>query len=590
MRLIHTTTLELREFFDSQVPRYAILSHTWEDDEISLQEMEQRLPSLASKRGYHKIMDACRQAQDDRLDWIWIDTCCIDKKSSAELTEAINSMFQWYKRSEVCYAYLSDWEPPTTRSDETNFENCRWFTRGWTLQELIAPSSVIFYDRTWARRGDKSPSSLGKTIQHITGIPQEALDLDSSGASFSVAQKMSWAAERKTTRVEDMAYCLLGLFDINMPMMYGEGTKAFYRLQEQICKKTIDLTIFAWNPSNDAGQRLPLFASSPADFDLRPRQDKVEPADISTDETVIPDLLYSVISEYSITNNGLRVDGSLARVHENRVRGTDCWEGQYYFELGLLQRRRMDRWERFSIGILLQKCGPARFFRKASRVTLVPITSLGHASRTLIQKHESKFFIDVELPSKACRLALPAWGSLNTDPIYVFRLGPDVVIKQVIPSTHWDLENRIFYSQRGFRACVFALLLKIRLPGIAVKHPVIIALNQFEHHAYLFDGLLAGPDLGNWFLQSIASPTLPMWSDFMTKIDSEKLIIRGLAPDTIRVIKDERVFTIKANITYSLDDGIAALQAQLGDGYNYNPSVISLSIDELDLGVPLSCT
>ncbi|KAM7184619.1 Heterokaryon incompatibility protein (HET) domain containing protein [Naviculisporaceae sp. PSN 640] len=587
MRLINTSTLALKEFFDSEVPNYAILSHTWDDDEVSLHEMEQQLPSLASRRGHQKIKQACRLAQDDQLDWIWLDTCCIDKKSSAELTEAINSMFQWYKRSQVCYAYLSDWDPPSAPGDDTNFSLCRWFTRGWTLQELVAPSSVIFYDRTWAKRGDKSPRSLGKTIQYITGIPLEVLDGRLSPASFSVAQKMSWAAKRKTTRAEDMAYCLLGLFDINMPMIYGEGTKAFYRLQEQICKKTTDLTIFAWNSFNCDGGHSPLFASSPADFDLRLPQDEADPADISSADIVISDLLFSVIIEHNITNNGLRVEGSLARVHQNRVCGTDCWEGQYYFELGFLQRRRAKDWESFSIGILLQKCGPARFFRKVSHLTFVPITDLGHASRTLIQKHESKFFIDLEPAVLPYTPGLPAWNSLKTDPVYFFRLGPGVVIKHVIPSTHWDLENRVFFSQPGFRACVFALLLKIPLPGIDVKHPVVIALNQFEPHAYLFDGLLAVPGLGNWFLQSIASPALPIWSDFMTKIDSEKLVNRGLPPNTIRVVKERRVFVIKANISHALDDGIIAFQTQISDRYYryyYKVSVISLSIEESKLG------
>lgn len=168
-------------------------------------------------------------------------SCCVDQSSSADLSEAINSMYKWYQKSAICYAFLSDL-PSSLELQQEAFRQCRWWTRGWTLQELIAPSSVRFYDQNWRWYGNRS--DLAVEIKSITGISPRAYGRPLN--DFSVAKRMSWASRRTTTRTEDIAYCLLGLFDINMPLIYGEGDKAFLRLQEEICKTIPDLTIFAW--------------------------------------------------------------------------------------------------------------------------------------------------------------------------------------------------------------------------------------------------------------------------------------------------------------------------------------------------------
>ncbi|KAK0639127.1 hypothetical protein B0T16DRAFT_336794, partial [Cercophora newfieldiana] len=168
--------------------------------------------------------------------WFVPVTCCIDKSSNTELCQAINSMYRWYREAVVCYTYLAD-------VPERGFEESEWFDRGWTLQELIAPPLVVFFDAEWIRIGTKS--SMSATISAVTCIPQKIL-LTSNHADASVAQKMSWAAGRKTSVVEDRAYSLMGLFDISMPMIYGEGERAFVRLQEEILKMTDDLSIFVW--------------------------------------------------------------------------------------------------------------------------------------------------------------------------------------------------------------------------------------------------------------------------------------------------------------------------------------------------------
>ncbi|KAI4190564.1 MAG: hypothetical protein L6R41_000716 [Letrouitia leprolyta] len=260
MRLIHTSTLRPHNFYEQSIPPYAVLSHTWTDEEITLQELEQ--PSKHSQLGYAKVSTCCALALKEGWQYVWIDTCCIDKTSSAELSEAINSMYQWYKNAEVCYVYLVDvdWDPAIS-SDYGGFCRSRWFTRGWTLQELLAPASVVFYDRCWEEIGTRL--SLQTQISTATCIPVNNLK---EPARASVAAKMSWAAQRKTTRIEDIAYCLLGLFGVNMPLLYGEGSKAFMRLQEMILLNTSDESLFAWEWKNYSFGKIGILAHSPEVF------------------------------------------------------------------------------------------------------------------------------------------------------------------------------------------------------------------------------------------------------------------------------------------------------------------------------------
>ncbi|KAK0701555.1 heterokaryon incompatibility protein-domain-containing protein, partial [Apiosordaria backusii] len=241
MRLLNTRTLAFEQFFGHRPP-YAILSHTWEGEEVSHQDVRDRIPSLESRQGYRKIQQWCRIAAEQRFEWAWVDTCCIDKTNNAELTESINSMFRWYQQAAACFVYLSDL--PVDGELKTNLPNCRWFRRGWTLQELLAPSKVQFYDQAWNLRGTKDGFIF--RLESITGIPANVLTGHASIRQISIADRMSWAANRETTRSEDVAYCLLGIFDVNMPMIYGEGENAFRRLQEEIIRKSNDMTIFAW--------------------------------------------------------------------------------------------------------------------------------------------------------------------------------------------------------------------------------------------------------------------------------------------------------------------------------------------------------
>ena len=239
MRLLTTDSqIPTVELFVKDPPPYAILSHRWQDDEVTFQDISR--PDISQKmKGYEKLVTSCQMARKLGFKYLWMDTCCIDKTNSDELTEAINSMYRWYKQSGVCLAFLFDVE----KTDPESAAESKWFTRGWTLQELIAPTEVIFYNQKWQLCGTKT--SMAFQIRERTGIDEVVL-LTGNMDSIPVSRKMFWASSRETQRPEDEAYSLLGIFGINMPAIYGEGHRAFIRLQEEILKTTLDHSIFAW--------------------------------------------------------------------------------------------------------------------------------------------------------------------------------------------------------------------------------------------------------------------------------------------------------------------------------------------------------
>jgi len=304
MRLIKSSTFELEYFStDKFLPEYAILSHTWEEEEVLFADMEKG--TAAGKAGYRKLLYACTQAMADSLDYVWIDTCCIDKSSSAELSEAINSMYSWYQKARVCYVYMADFPAKVPALVDS-----RWFTRGWTLQELIAPSNLIFYSGDWAELGTKL--TLQSTLAERTGIDVGILTGEKGLESTSVARRMSWACNRETTRTEDEAYCLMGLFDVNMPMLYGEGSKAFIRLQEEIMKHSDDQSLFAWRDSSaDPESYHGLLAKSPKSFE--------------DTGNIVPYRDWELSAPFSLSNKGLRIDFHLSRYEQDLyVAALDC--------------------------------------------------------------------------------------------------------------------------------------------------------------------------------------------------------------------------------------------------------------------------
>ena len=215
---------------------YAILSHRWGPDEVTYRDIENG--TAQTKAGYRKLQFCAERVAHDGISYFWIDTCCIDKTSSAELSEAINSMYKWYQNATECYVYMADVSVMghngvslAQTAWRSAFQSSTWFMRGWTLQELIAPTVVKFFSTEGEWLGDKS--SLEQQIHDVTGVPVEALRGNIS--QFDVQERLSWAAHRQTTLEEDAIYCLLGLVDIHMPLIYGEGRqKALARLQREI--------------------------------------------------------------------------------------------------------------------------------------------------------------------------------------------------------------------------------------------------------------------------------------------------------------------------------------------------------------------
>ncbi|KAI7240054.1 hypothetical protein KC330_g1533 [Hortaea werneckii] len=306
MRLLHRDaqgTYHLKEIADALEERYAVLSHRWypSGDILYGDLSKQHQSETRAKQGWRKLRYAVDQAERDGYRYVWIDTCCIDKTSSAELSEAINSMFFWYQQAQVCYAYLwdissecpqlsdarvpgeegegsggsdrdRDGQAPDADSESdvlqqwrVTFTKCSWFTRGWTLQELIAPSEVQFFGLDWNRIG--SSHHLLETIAARTLIDADLLRGRKKLERYSIAQRMSWAADRVTSRIEDRAYSLLGLFDVNIPLLYGEREKAFMRLQEEIIRRSNDESILAWGCDMSVDETPGrLLARSPSDF------------------------------------------------------------------------------------------------------------------------------------------------------------------------------------------------------------------------------------------------------------------------------------------------------------------------------------
>ncbi|KAK1486997.1 HET domain-containing protein [Colletotrichum abscissum] len=237
MKLLNCSTLRIEEMHWARKQElevkgistaYAILSHKWESDEDEVTFEDMASADIKSKKllGWSKIEKTCTEALKIGIGYAWIDTCCIDKRNLTELTEAIKSMFRWYAEAEICFAYLSD--------------------------ELIAPGKMEFYDKNWNAIGSRF--NLSRQIQMRTSVNAEILRHNSSThesiqdllAGIPVGRRMSWAADRKAKKEKDRAYSLLGIFGVSMPLRYGEGNRAFIRLQEEIIKETNDMSLFAW--------------------------------------------------------------------------------------------------------------------------------------------------------------------------------------------------------------------------------------------------------------------------------------------------------------------------------------------------------
>lgn len=421
MWLIDTSSLQLKEFQTCPIEQYAILSHRWQEREVTFEEFRVQSSNLPTSRpagrqqqqGLQKVRQFCLQTRVRGLKYAWVDTCCIDKRSSAELTESINSMFKWYANAKECYVYMSDvdlnntealsvpepvidsltdllkafpaTQKPIQRPDikpklhrsrlPEDFDRSSWFRRGWTLQELIAPSHALFFDTHWTYMGDKR--NLACRISQATGIDEDLLLAKRALAEYSVAQRMSWAAHRMTTRPEDIAYCLLGIFDVNMPLLYGEGKKAFLRLQEAIIQSSDDESIFAWTgiqPGSSGG----LLAPEPQAFSQAQHVEQVRSQ--------------SGQSSYSMTNKGLAIERDLIPVEVNT-----------YFMPLQCEMKCPDRYDvGMLLGLYLCRTEVDNLYQRVCYQTY----PLGFQTKALTQDQE--LIYDIFMRSRTCNGSCPS--------------------------------------------------------------------------------------------------------------------------------------------------------------------------------------
>lgn len=426
--LFETQSISFEEFY-GELPQYAILSHTWKDNqEVTFQECNTKAAQL--KSGYEKITKTCQLALKDGLEYVWVDTCCIDKSSSAELTEAINSMFLWYQKAKICYVY------PVDKFENDRLSSCRWFTRGWTLQELIAPATIFFYDYWWDCIGTKE--SLISDLCLISNIDENILLHRFPVSSACIAKRLSWAARRKTTRVEDMAYCLLGICNIHMPMLYGEGKAAFRRLQEEIIRTTYDLSLLAWTPPDSNGEYCGFLAESVNYF-----------VSCHTMYSLTDPLLDE--GEIGISNKGLRLK---ARVYVLDYLGL---HRRYYLKLDCHTPEKGGEF----LAIPMRKVGPNTFVRARGRSISASSSEVSNSTAFCLEPVSAgrDTFYNVTLLPGLPQLSAntPLWqgnsnivsfGRLTT---VKFELPQSIAIVpgSETPNRFWDMEDNAFFSSRG---------------------------------------------------------------------------------------------------------------------------------------------
>lgn len=409
MHLINVRKLELEYYpYEQDRPPYAILSHTWDGDhEVTYQEFGS--PTGTSKRGWRKIEKTCRLSLDAGLNYAWVDTCCINKESSAELSEAINSMYKWYQNARLCFVYLHDLSPEP--NPEGRLSSCKWWTRGWTLQELLAPSEVWFLNREWTYIGPRK--SLLSVLSDISRVPGSVLTGETKLIDIPIAQRMSWAAGRNTSRLEDEAYCLLGIFDVNLPLLYGEGEKAFHRLQEEIIKRSNDLTIFAHTGAE-------IIAKRPADFDAS--------------HSISPYTFDRL--DFMTTNQGLRFNGDVP-LRFGSVRKAEGYLAIYMYVLQL----GYDTANMEHVGICLRKIGPSIFQRTAD----IPL------ARTKTTFTQTAFFfvptLDIMHIHGQATSALYEAYRLRTVGIYSI---PELRPVVVSPEALWNRSSNIILKYRPY--------------------------------------------------------------------------------------------------------------------------------------------
>ena len=479
MRLLHTSTFKLESFEGETLPPYAILSHTWGDEEITFQELQHEdAISLLSftkaqmrkgypfhsflgiKKGFLKIAGCALQAKRDGFNYIWTDTICIDKSNSTELSEAINSMYHWYK-NQLCYVYLADVPHTGQRTSvegDSAFAKSRWFTRGWTLQELIAPSSVIFFDDTWQIMGTRW--EFRDFIAERTGISRNVLDGEVPARS-SIAKRMSWASQRETTRVEDLAYCLMGLFGVNMPLIYGEKHNAFLRLQAEIMKISDDHSLFAWKSRITSLNYVHsgLLATSPSCF---AESSNIEPfSDPGFDDEHQP--------PFSMTNRGISISLPVLQVEYKELHNV------IFAVLGCQDLTDA----RGPLGIFLFR-NSSGLYRRCYPNRLIPAVNIQNA----IDKLQNRsIYITQNSDNRRRKVISPHCFYIPELSEELLQHGLTLNVFVAQKNTYWNPDVRLLHCSRGMGALIFV--------GLAGRkgRVLLVGVNSYLHARSIFDHL-----------------------------------------------------------------------------------------------------
>ncbi|KAM0261878.1 hypothetical protein ACHAQJ_002081 [Trichoderma viride] len=482
MHLINVKTSKLEEFYSSYIPPYAILSHTWgpDSEELNFRDIEDgniNKPGLGSI----KFRECCQQAAKDSLSYAWIDTCCIDKANMVELSEAINSMFRWYQGAAICYVFLSDVphnENPTEES--SRFRKSRWFQRGWTLQELLAPKILRFYSITalsdacsaqnvandnvipeWRLLGTKG--SMSTTIASITGIPREYLLGIAPLQNSSIAQRMSWAAYRETKRKEDLAYCLLGMFNITIPMIYGEGDQAFFRLQEQIMKVIKDDSILAWGLSD-------------------------EPSANKTGKATAGRIIAKAPSDFANSGHIIRRDETSKRTRSIDISGGSI---RAYLPLHVTSTGQI-------VGLL--SCGPKNNAQQVVGIPLIELSAAGSPDEYVRPQGYRSSLYSAASPATTPRQIQIKHNSQESDSVdpggpyfhYEDKDFTDINLRMidVVPRSCWDEERALIISTASTNDALHQILIRLRNNGPESKDFIIVLKYEQQNSETLAESLV----------------------------------------------------------------------------------------------------
>lgn len=391
--------LGFAEFSTHELPSFAVLAHSVGDVEVTYSDAVGDAAAARAKANYEKLAFAARQALADGYEYLFIHSCCVDRRSSAELDEAANSALQWYRKAGTVYAYLPDCPADARATDPASpFAASRWFRDPWMLLPLVASRNLTFYAAQWTKLGTKA--DLASDISAVTGVGLSFIRGTRPIETASVAQRMSWAARRSTARVEDVAYALMGLFSVHMPLLYGEGERAFLRLQEEIIRHSNDYSLFAWlDESAHPDQHYGLLARTPLWFEKCGH--------------IVPYAHSQSWAPYKMTNRGVKID-SIVQCRPVGVGGR-----QHALALDCPANDEDNTY----LAVFLQKCSNNEYVR----VRANELDRISRSEWALERGNATKIYVRQDVD----RIA-PSEGGVYPFHAIRFRQGPDPAAHQLV--------------------------------------------------------------------------------------------------------------------------------------------------------------